>query len=116
MRAPAIDQRQSDPAAGYSLAWTGAAAFLLLVTRDPPDPGLFLPVAFAALPFAAAPRHRVAFRVLAAALLLAYVAMRGPTLESLVFVPPAAGLLLSAYQQRQAQPQRGGRKRKRSRR
>lgn len=101
MRAPAVDRRESDSPLGFALAWTGAVAFLLFVTRDPPDPGLLLPVAIAALPYAAAPRHRIAFRILAAALLLGFLAVRGPGLGSLVFAPAVGALLLSAYQQAQ---------------
>lgn len=116
MRATAVEQRQSDAATGFALAWTGAVSFLLFVTRDPPDPGLLLPVAFAALPYAAAPRHRVVFRLLAAALLAGFVALRAPELGSLVFVPAIVAILLSAYRVRQASAGGGRRRTRRSRR
>lgn len=116
MRAPAVEQRQSDSATAFALAWTGAVAFLLFVTRDPPDPSLLLPVAMAALPYAAAPRHRIAFRLLAAALLLGFVAARGVGLGSLVFVPAVGALLLSAYQLAQRSPRSGWRGRRPDRR
>ena len=116
MRARAVEQRRSDSATAFALAWTVVVAFLLFVTRDPPDPGLLLPVALAALPYAAAPRHRITFRVLAAALLAGFLVIRGPELESLVFAPAVAALLLSAYQLARDGVREGGRRGRRTRR
>lgn len=97
MRFQAVDRRGNDSAAYFALAWTAAISFVLLLGRSSPDPLLFLPVAVAALPFAAAPRHQVVFRVLAAALLIAIPALRGTGLEGALFAPAAAAMLLSAY-------------------
>lgn len=113
MRAQAIHPAQSDPAARFALAWTTLVSFLLFITRDPPDPGLLLPFAIAALPFAAAPRHRIAFRVLAAALLIGFLVVREAGFGGLVFAPAVAALLLSAYQLARGRAGQGkGRKRR----
>lgn len=97
MRAQSAGHRTSDVPLTLSLVWTAVISFGLLLTRSTPDPVLFVPVAIAALPFAAAPRHRLVARLLAALLLAAYLGWRGPELESLLLAPAVAALLLSAY-------------------
>lgn len=97
MRAQVVNQRRNDPAAYFSLAWTTAISFVLLLGRDSPDPLLFLPIAMAALPFTAAPRHQVLFRILAALLLTGFLVTRGPGVEGILFVPAVGAMLLSAY-------------------
>lgn len=104
MRASALERRQrADTPLQFSLAWTATVAFLLFVTRDPPDPALLVTVALAALPYATAPRHRLVARVGAAALLAAFVALWGVSLGSLLFLPAVGALLLSAYRLRGAE-------------
>ena len=97
MRVRAADHRRNDPALYFALAWTAAISFGLLLSRSSPDPLLLLPVAMAALPLAAAPRHQVVARVLATLLLTGFLASRGTVVEGLLFVPAIGAMLLSAY-------------------
>ena len=108
MATRAMTRRQSDRGALFALAYSGSAAFVILLLGRP-DPALFLPVGLAALPFAASRRSALAFRLLAAALLAAFALARGGG-EGLAFLPAVAGLLYSAAR---ALPRRDDRPRRR---
>jgi len=108
MRARALPTSRPDALANFALAYAAAAAFVLLLTGDPLAP--FLAVGIAALPYAAAPRQRIAFRGVAAALLLAFPFFA--ELPLWIFAPSALALAGSIFLLQET-PDRRGRRRRR---